>query len=155
MALTGSTATFKKIWDTGTSYLFAYETPKVVNIQSKRIGAMHRLVQIGIIAYVIGYVFIWNKGYQDVDHVESSVVTKVKGVLRSRTPYPMDVEIWDSVDFIVPSQENNAFFIATNVIATRNQRQGRCPEVHTDASELTARNACAWSICVLLCQSIN
>ncbi|OQV12372.1 P2X purinoceptor 4, partial [Hypsibius exemplaris] len=105
-----------------------YQTPKVVNIRSKRIGAMYRLVQAAIIAYVIGYVFVWEKGYQETDRVESSVVTKVKGIIRTKPPYPLGLQIWDSVDFITPAQENNAFFIATNVLATPNQQQATCPE---------------------------
>ncbi|XP_055339335.1 P2X purinoceptor 4-like [Paramacrobiotus metropolitanus] len=114
--------------DIGADFLFAYETPKIINIRSKKIGAIHRLVQAAIVAYVIGYVFIWSKGYQEVDHVESSVVTKVKGLIRTAPPYPLNTHIWDSIDFVIPPQENNAFFIATNLIAAPDQVQADCPE---------------------------
>lgn len=36
--------------------LFSYETPKIVNIKSLLVGVIGRLIQITIIAYIIGYV---------------------------------------------------------------------------------------------------
>ena len=32
--------------------------------------------------------------------------------------------IWDEADYVVPPAENGAFFVATNVIITPNQRRG-------------------------------
>lgn len=37
--------------------LFSYETPKIVNIKSLLVGVIGRLIQITIIAYIIGYVY--------------------------------------------------------------------------------------------------
>ena len=34
--------------------VFEYDTPKYVHIKNKKIGAMYRLVQLAILAYVIG-----------------------------------------------------------------------------------------------------
>ena len=61
----------------GVGVFFEYDTPKIVHIQSKRIGVLSRLVQTLILAYVIGYVLVYSKGYQDVDEAVSSVTTKV------------------------------------------------------------------------------
>ena len=36
--------------------------------------------------------------------------------------------IWDDADYIIPSSENNAFFIMTNVFITPNQVRGKCAE---------------------------
>ncbi|GAU96635.1 hypothetical protein RvY_08057-2 [Ramazzottius varieornatus] len=108
------------------SFLFQYQTPRVVSIRSKRIGATYRIIQLLLIIYLIGYVFLYEKNYQSREAVTSSVVTKVKGTL-----VRIDngsTEIWDSSDFVVPAQESNAFFIATNLIYTGNQTQCLCPE---------------------------
>jgi P2X purinoceptor 4 len=33
---------------------FEYKTPKIVHIKSKKVGILNRLIQISIIAYIIG-----------------------------------------------------------------------------------------------------
>ena len=37
--------------------------------------------------------------------------------------------VWDEADYVVPSAENGAFFVTTNVVITPNQTLGQCPEV--------------------------
>lgn len=36
------------------SLLFEYDTPRIVMIRSRKVGLMNRLVQLGILAYVVG-----------------------------------------------------------------------------------------------------
>uniref|UniRef100_A0A8C5SER9 Uncharacterized protein n=1 Tax=Laticauda laticaudata TaxID=8630 RepID=A0A8C5SER9_LATLA len=36
------------------SFLFEYDTPRIVSIKSRKVGLMNRLVQLAILAYVIG-----------------------------------------------------------------------------------------------------
>ncbi|KAJ7387241.1 extracellularly ATP-gated cation channel [Desmophyllum pertusum] len=59
--------------------VFEYDTSKVVHIKSKTIGIINRLVQLTIIFYVLIYVIIYKKGYQDTEKPYSAVTTKVKG----------------------------------------------------------------------------
>ena len=40
---------------TGLSYFFEYDTVKVVHIRSIKLGALNRLLQFAILAFVIGY----------------------------------------------------------------------------------------------------
>lgn len=47
------------------------------------------------------------------------------------TVHPDIQPIWDVADYIVPPQENNAFFVITNLIVTPNQSIGICPEDST------------------------
>ena len=54
--------------------------------------------------FVYRYVFVWTKSYQDFDIAESSVVTKIKGVLNRDKNGTK--EVWDAVDFVVPPQVN-------------------------------------------------
>ena len=51
---------------------------------------------------IFRYVFVYSKSYQETDTADSSVVVKVKGMLERDTPN--GVEIWDSSDFVVPTQ---------------------------------------------------
>lgn len=98
---------------------------------------------------------LWDRKYQEFDLVVSSVTTKVKGVEQTHLPGIGDV-VWDVVDysgpliqagtrvslswisgkdeflklcFVLFSQSKNSFFVVTNVIVTKSQRQGKCPEV--------------------------
>lgn len=52
------------------------------------------------------YVFIADKGYQQFEAGESSVVTKVKGIQKNAAmkewQIPAEGMIWDAADFVVP-----------------------------------------------------
>ncbi|GFU29844.1 p2X purinoceptor 4 [Nephila pilipes] len=118
--------------------LFEYYTPKIVLIKNTKVGVLNRFVQLAIICYIIGFAIIYNKGYQDFSPIESSVTTKVKGVIYtnySKNDFDNlvpDTEvyqrIWDTADYVVPPSENNAFFVVTNIVITSNQTQSQCPE---------------------------
>ncbi|KAG8514949.1 P2X purinoceptor 4 [Galemys pyrenaicus] len=111
-----------------TAFLFEYDTPRIVLIRSRKVGLMNRAVQLLILAYVVGWVFVWEKGYQETDSVVSSVTTKAKGVAVTNTSN-LGFRIWDVADYVIPAQEENSLFIMTNMIVTTNQTQGLCPEV--------------------------
>ncbi|XP_064612212.1 P2X purinoceptor 4-like isoform X2 [Liolophura sinensis] len=112
------------------SVFFEYDTPRIVHIKSKKVGVINRLLQLTIIGYVIGFAIVYKKGYQEFDNVQSSVTTKVKGVVFTNlTDVPgIGARIWDVADYVVPSQENAAFFVTTNAIVTPNQTQSHCDE---------------------------
>ncbi|KAL6042306.1 hypothetical protein STEG23_012792 [Scotinomys teguina] len=110
------------------AFLFEYDTPRIVLIRSRKVGLMNRVVQLLILAYVIGWVFVWEKGYQETDSVVSSVTTKAKGVAVTNTS-ELGFRIWDVADYVIPAQEENSLFIMTNMIITVNQTQSICPEI--------------------------
>ncbi|CAG0899266.1 unnamed protein product [Darwinula stevensoni] len=64
-------------WVAGT--LFEYETPQNVRVRNKRVGVLHRILQLCIVAYYIGYVMIYERGFEERCDVESTVTTKMKG----------------------------------------------------------------------------
>ncbi|XP_028834111.1 P2X purinoceptor 3b [Denticeps clupeoides] len=102
---------------------FTYETTKSVVVKSWTIGIINRVVQLLIITYFIGWVFVHEKAYQVRDTaIESSVMTKVKGfgVYNDR--------IMDVADYVTPTQGASVFCIITKLITTENQIQSSCPE---------------------------
>ncbi|XP_023701146.1 P2X purinoceptor 3b [Paramormyrops kingsleyae] len=102
---------------------FTYETTKSVVVKSWTIGIINRVVQLLIITYFIGWVFLHEKAYQVWDSaIESSVMTKVKGfgVYNNR--------VMDVADYVIPTQGASVFCIITKLITTENQVQGFCPE---------------------------
>ncbi len=61
------------------SYLFEYETPKVVNVRSVPMGILRILLHTVVICFVVIYQLWYARGYQEFGEVESSLTTKVKG----------------------------------------------------------------------------
>ncbi|XP_062031018.1 P2X purinoceptor 5 [Lepus europaeus] len=107
---------------------FDYKTEKYVVAKNKKVGLLYRLLQFGILLYLLLWVFLVKKGYQDVDtSLHSSVVTKVKGVAYTNTS-ELGVRLWDVADYVIPPQGENVFFIVTNLVVTPHQQQGVCAE---------------------------
>ncbi|XP_031414524.1 P2X purinoceptor 4-like [Clupea harengus] len=120
---------------------FDYSTPKILVIRSKKVGAINRITQALVIAYIIGYVCVWEKGYQDTDSILSSVTTKVKGIAVTNT-FDLGLRIWDVADYIIPPQEESSFFVLTNLIVTQNQTQKHCAEIPSVASICSSDKNC-------------
>uniref|UniRef100_A0A8C1LB27 P2X purinoceptor n=2 Tax=Cyprinus carpio TaxID=7962 RepID=A0A8C1LB27_CYPCA len=111
-----------KMWNCITDF-FTYETTKSVVVKSWTIGIINRVVQLLIITYFIGWVFLYEKAYQVRDTaIESSVMTKVKGFGEYNN------RIMDVADYVTPTQGASVFCIITKLITTENQVQGQCPE---------------------------
>ncbi|XP_030213731.1 P2X purinoceptor 7 isoform X1 [Gadus morhua] len=107
--------------------LCQYETNKLVRINSVRLGSLKWTLNVVILMFIC-IMMLWNKQYQELDPVVSSVTAKLKGVALTQVPGLGDV-VWDVVDYSGPAQEKNSFFVVTNVIITKNQKQGKCAEV--------------------------
>ncbi|XP_020820340.1 P2X purinoceptor 5 isoform X1 [Phascolarctos cinereus] len=108
--------------------LFDYKTEKYVIVKNKKVGLLYRLIQLAILVYLLGWVFLVKKGYQEVNtSIQSSVITKVKGVAFTNTS-ELKERLWDVADYVIPSQGENVFFVVTNLIVTPNQRQSHCAE---------------------------
>ncbi|XP_063811900.1 P2X purinoceptor 5 isoform X1 [Pseudophryne corroboree] len=108
--------------------LFDYKTEKYVIAKNKKVGILFRVIQLSILAYLVGWVFVVKKGYQDTDtSIQSSVITKLKGVAYTNTS-ELGPRLWDVVDYVIPPQGENVFFLVTNLIVTPNQRQDKCRE---------------------------
>lgn len=107
--------------------LCQYETNKLVRIQSVRLGSLKWALN-GTILMFICVMLVWNRNYQEFESVVSSVTSKVKGVSQVNLP-GLGAVVWDVVDYSGPSQDKNSFYVVTNVIVTKNQTQGSCPEV--------------------------
>ncbi|XP_071431336.1 P2X purinoceptor 5 isoform X1 [Pithys albifrons albifrons] len=109
--------------------LFDYKTEKYVIAKNKKVGILYRAVQLSVLAYLVGWVFVVKKGYQDTDtSLQSSVITKLKGVAFTNTS-ELGERLWDVADYVIPPQGESVFFVVTNLIVTPNQRQATCPEV--------------------------
>ncbi|XP_019934442.2 P2X purinoceptor 3a [Paralichthys olivaceus] len=110
------------VWGFITDF-FTYETTKSVVVKSWSVGIINRIVQVFIITYFVGWVFIHEKAYQSIDTgIESSVMTKVKGFGYHHN------NVMDVADYVYPPQGAGVFCIMTKLIMTENQFQGKCAE---------------------------
>uniref|UniRef100_A0A2R8PG35 P2X purinoceptor n=1 Tax=Callithrix jacchus TaxID=9483 RepID=A0A2R8PG35_CALJA len=87
--------------------LFDYKTEKYVIAKNKKVGLLYRLLQVSILAYLVVWVFLIKKGYQDVDtSLQSAVITKVKGVAFTNTS-DLGERLWDVADYVIPPQNED------------------------------------------------
>ncbi|KAM8886980.1 LOW QUALITY PROTEIN: P2X purinoceptor 4a-like [Spinachia spinachia] len=113
-------------------YMFDYETSKTLVIPNLGLGVFFRF-KLLVVLYVVGYVCVVQKAYQETDSVISSVATKVKGSAFTNTS-DMDPRFWDVADYVTPSQGDNSFFVLTNMVITPLQTQSRCSEIPNPSS---------------------
>ncbi|XP_034405409.1 P2X purinoceptor 1 isoform X3 [Cyclopterus lumpus] len=123
-----------QITNTVSDFFFEYETPRQVLVRNRKVGVVCRLIQLVVLAYIIGWVFIYEKGYQSTDKAVSSVFTKMKGV--GYTNISGKERVWDVADYVFPPQGDSSFVVMTNYIITEGQEMGKCPE-------LTGKHSCS------------
>ncbi|TNN82711.1 P2X purinoceptor 5 [Liparis tanakae] len=108
--------------------LLNYKTAKFVIAENRKIGILFRLYQLAVLGYIIGWVFVMKKGYQEREEaVQASVITKVKGVALTNS-YETGLHLWGAEDYVIPPNGEQVFFVITNYIETPNQRLGFCAE---------------------------
>uniref|UniRef100_A0A8C9XL30 P2X purinoceptor n=1 Tax=Sander lucioperca TaxID=283035 RepID=A0A8C9XL30_SANLU len=95
-------------------FFFEYETPRQVLVRNRRVGVVCRLIQLGVLAYIIGWVFIYEKGYQSTDTAVSSVFTKMKGV--GYTNIEGRERVWDVADYVFPPQVGELFHTCRDIL---------------------------------------
>ncbi|XP_070334986.1 P2X purinoceptor 5 isoform X2 [Odocoileus virginianus] len=84
--------------------LFDYKTEKYVIAKNKKVGLLYRLLQVSILTYLVVWVFLVKKCYQDTDtSLQSSIITKVKGVTFTNTS-ELGERLWDVADYVIPPQ---------------------------------------------------
>nr|XP_044601079.1 P2X purinoceptor 1 [Equus asinus] len=117
----------RRLQDELASFFFEYDTPRMVLVRNKKVGVVFRLIQLVVLVYVIGWVFVYEKGYQTSSSLISSVSVKLKGLAVTQLP-GLGPQVWDVADYVFPAQGDSSFVVMTNFIATPKQAQGYCAE---------------------------
>merc|ERR1719159_1228832 len=98
--------------------LFAYDTVKEVKVLDRRLGIVFYSVLLLIIFYIVIFVFMIKKAYQDVEKTNGWVVMKVLNTAHDEQFLP-----WDVYDAVTNPGEQGALFLPTRVLITRGQKQ--------------------------------
>ncbi|KAM9812489.1 P2X purinoceptor 5-like isoform X2 [Syngnathus typhle] len=101
--------------------LLDYRTEKYIVAKNKTVGVLYRLIQLSIIGYIIGWVFLSKKGYQEKDEaIQSTVITKLKGVSVTNIT-ESGLLMWGPEDYVIPPQ-------SPKVLDGLCQQDGDCEE---------------------------
>ncbi|KAK0135300.1 P2X purinoceptor 4 [Merluccius polli] len=131
-------------------YAFDYETPKTLVVPSTAVGVVFRFTQLLVLLYLVGYVCVVQKAYQDMDSVVSTVTTKVKGyAIINGSAHTHRPQFGDVADYVIPSQGDKSFFVLTNMIVTTNQTVSHCPEDPQPSSICSEDSDCPAGLSVL------
>ncbi|XP_047614103.1 P2X purinoceptor 1 isoform X2 [Phacochoerus africanus] len=117
----------RRLQDELAAFFFEYDTPRMVLVRNKKVGVVFRLIQLVVLVYVVGWVFVYEKGYQTSSGLISSVSVKLKGLAVTKLP-SLGPQVWDVADYVFPAQGDSSFVVMTNFIATPRQAQGHCAE---------------------------
>uniref|UniRef100_A0A3Q3VY49 P2X purinoceptor n=1 Tax=Mola mola TaxID=94237 RepID=A0A3Q3VY49_MOLML len=92
--------------------LLNYKTEKYVIAENRRIGILFRLYQLAVLGYIIGWVFVVKKGYQEREEaIQSSVITKLKGVTLTNSS-ETGLHLWSPEDYVIPPSVSLPVYIS-------------------------------------------
>eukprot|EP01028_Stygiella_incarcerata_P001516 TRINITY_DN12687_c0_g1_i2.p1 TRINITY_DN12687_c0_g1~~TRINITY_DN12687_c0_g1_i2.p1 ORF type:complete len:431 (-),score=79.84 TRINITY_DN12687_c0_g1_i2:49-1341(-) len=111
---------------------FSYRTKKVVKVLDRRAGFVYAGAVLLVVAYIVGYVFLYERGYLVTEVARGLVSTKTKGTAIGKKVGGGDDLFFDSSDLVNPPDDAGGVFIATRLEITNDQHRGVCdmsPEV--------------------------
>ena len=74
----------RSLGDVLLSFIFEYQTPRVVTMRHYKLGIFRLFLQVCILSFIFVFQIWYKKGYQTFHEVESSVTTKVKSIIKDK-----------------------------------------------------------------------
>ena len=103
-----------------------------VRVPNKILVGIYWSTILGVFLYVLIYTVLDEKGYQSFDNAVGASSTKVKGTASSSVGINTNINgymnntIYDAIDLVIPSIENDGLFITTGIVETPGQTRGIC-----------------------------
>lgn len=108
--------------------LFSYYTKQEVNVLDRGLGITQYIVMLSIAAYVVGVVFIADRGYLEREAAHGVIVTHVSGDAVGRSSGSKTGSRYFSADELTyPGLERGNVFVATK-ITVEEQTRGVCED---------------------------
>merc|ERR1740133_56983 len=96
-----------------TDKLLSYFTKEQVMFIDKKLGITFYCIQLCIVAYIVGYMFIYQKEYLALEQAKGAVVTHVYGDVVAASSGKVGSRYFSSEELTYPGLENGNVFIAT------------------------------------------
>jgi len=122
--------------------LLAYPTVKIVKVKDRYLGGIRYVLMIAIFAYIIGYVILWEKGYNICQDPEGSIelsLRKPPGLFDPRNysyctqnpdaipaHHPQWCVVVDERDVYQPVDQTSAMYITTRFNSTYQEPNPNC-----------------------------
>lgn len=108
--------------------IMAYMTKQQVNILDRSLGLTHNFLTLCVVAYIVGFVFWYKKGYLDFEQARGSIATHVWGDFVAVSSGKPGVRFFQAEDLTYPGLENGNVFVATRMNVMK-QKRGVCEDV--------------------------
>lgn len=96
-----------------TDRLLSYYTRQQVQFLDRKLGMTFYLCMLCIMAYIVGYMFIYQKGYLEIEQAKGGVATHILGDAFAVSSGKPGSRYFSSEDITYPGLENGNVFIAT------------------------------------------
>jgi P2X purinoceptor 4 len=111
-----------------TDKLFSYYTKQQVSFLDRKLGITFYTLQILIAAYIVGYMFIYQKGYLQYEAAKGATATHVLGDAVAVSSGKAKTRYFSTEELTYPGLENGNVFIATRQ-KVHKQSRGTCEDL--------------------------
>jgi len=110
-----------------TDRLLSYYTKQQVMFLDRKLGIMFYIIQLTIAAWIVGYMFIYKKGYLELEQAKGGLVTHVYGDALATSSGKVASRYFSTEELTYPGLENGNVFVATRQ-AVHKQKRGVCED---------------------------
>jgi len=107
--------------------LLSYYTKQEVLFLDAKLGITFRFIQLSIVAFIIGYMFIYKQGYMKVESAKGATVTHVSGDAFAVSSGQAGERYFSADELTQPGLENGNIFVATRQTVHK-QMRGYCED---------------------------
>ena len=115
--------------------LLSYNTKMEVKIQDKKLGLTEIFLKLGIIAYIVVYVFGIEEGYLAYEQARGVATTQVSGDVLAISSGSTEKRYFSADELVYPPLENGNIFLTTKLDVYRQTRKV-CEDVAMPCTEV-------------------
>lgn len=117
------------VFNEDVDHLFSYNSKRQVQFRDRLLGVTNYAIMLAIMTYVVGYVFILDRGYLKSEASYGLIVTSVRGdVVADAQSGDDGKQYFSAEDIAYPGLENGNIFVTTKV-EMQNQKRGVCEDL--------------------------
>jgi hypothetical protein len=95
--------------------LFSYNTKMQVNIRDKKLGITNYILMLGIVLYIVVYVFVIEEGYLAYEQARGIAAAAVSGDVVAMSSGSTDLRYFSADQLVYPPLENGNVFVTTKL----------------------------------------